>query len=338
MADALAQKKTVMVVCQKRSAIEVVHKRLSAVGLGELAVLVDDIDKDRLKVVRRIDGIETEFGSDLLHERERTTIANSILADEVRIDAVIEAINDRTDGSVPSRLRFGDIKALLKQLQFLNPSTRWSTQLKQSVVKMMGEGFTLEDLKRSIRGFHDIDAEACKLWYGENAWTEVDISLEANQELLQDILSHCETAYALGGELSNGGTPLYYDRQTSWVAEHPWLHHQDSGFPVNGLLSSTNQRNEFEKFQYWIAAIRKMASVNPAVDAAALSAALKAGTLDLAFLTTLVDDARELRPLLALKSSIVNHPVLRVADETSAGRTGQLGNTYSRHGASQLVA
>lgn len=322
VADALAQKKTVMVVCQKRAAIEVVYKRLSAVGLGELAVLVDDIDKDRLKVVRRIDGIEMEFHFNLLHEHERTTIANSILANEVRIDAVIEAINDRTDGTVPSRLRFGDIKAMLKELRFLNPATNWSPQLKQSVVKMMDDGFTLEDLKRSILGFHEIDAEARNLRYGQSSWTEVDITLERNQELLQDILSHCETAHDLGKEFSSGGTPLHHDSQTAWVAEHPWLHQEDCGFPVSGLLSSTNQRNEFGKFQVWIEAIRKMASVNPTVDAAALSAALMAGTLDLAFLKTLADDARELRSLLALKSSISNHPVLRVADEHLPGERG----------------
>jgi very-short-patch-repair endonuclease len=322
VADALAQKKTVMVVCQKRSAIEVVHKRLSAVGLGELAVLVDDIDKDRLKVVRRIDGIEFEFSSDLLHERERTTIAKNILADEVRIDAVIEAINDRTDGTVPSRLRFGDIKALLKELRFLNPSTNWSPQLKQSVVKMMDGGFTLEDLKRSIEGFHEIDAQVHKLRYGQSTWTEVNVTLEDNQELLQDILSYCETARDLGEELASGGTPLHHDSQTSWVAEHPWLHQENSGFPVSGLLSSTNQRNEFGKFQIWIGAIRKIADTNPTVDSAALSAALKAGRLDLAFLKTLADDARELRSLLALKSSISSHTVLRVVDEHLPGERG----------------
>lgn len=315
VADALAQKKTVMVVCQKRSAIEVVHKRLSAVGLGELAVLVDDIDKDRLKVVRRIDGIDMEFRSDLLHVRKRTTTATNILADEDRIDAVIEAINDRTDGAVPSRLRFGDIKAMLKDLRFLNPSTNWSPQLKQSVVRMMEAGLTLDDLKRSILGFRVIDAEANKLRYGKSSWTEVDVSLEGNQTLLQEILSHCETAHDLGNELSNGSTPLHHDSQTSWVAEHPWLHQKESGFPVSGLLISTKQQNEFGKFQLWIEAIRKMASVNPKVDVAALSAALKVGTLNRAFLKMLVDDARELRSLLALKSSISNHPVLRVADE-----------------------
>jgi hypothetical protein len=230
VADALAQKKTVMVVCQKRSAIEVVYKRLSAVGLGELAVLVDDIDKDRLKVVRRIDGIEAEFHSDLMHARARTTIADNILADENRIDAVIEAINDRTDGTVPSRLRFGDIKALLKDLRFLNPSTNWSTQLKQSVGKMMEGGFTLDDLKRSIEGFHKIDAEALRLRYGHSSWTGVDVALEANQGLLQDIFSHCETARDLGGALASGETPCASRQsnivgcRTSVVApERQWL-------------------------------------------------------------------------------------------------------------------
>ena len=322
VADALAQKKTVMVVCQKRSAIEVVYKRLSAVGLGELAVLVDDIDKDRLKVVRRIDGIELEFRSDLLHERERTTIANSILADEVRIDAVIEAINDRTDGSVPSRLRFGDIKALLKELRFLNPSTNWPRQLIQSVAKMMGQGLTLKDLKRSIQRVDEIDAEVRKLRYGQSSWSRVNVKLEGNQELVQDILKHCDTARDLGGELSSGKTLLHHDNQTSWVAEHPWLHQEDSGFPVCGLLSSTNQRNEFGKFQLWLDAIRKIAAVNPTVDAAALSAALKGDTLDLEFLKTLADDARELRPLLALKSSISSDTVLCVADEHLPGERG----------------
>lgn len=322
VADALAQKKTVMVVCQKRSAIEVVYKRLSAVGLGELAVLVDDIDKDRLKVVRRIDGIEAEFHSDLMHARARTTIADNILADENRIDAVIEAINDRTDGTVPSRLRFGDIKALLKDLRFLNPSTNWSTQLKQSVGKMMEGGFTLDDLKRSIEGFHKIDAEALRLRYGQSSWTGVDVALEANQGLLQDIFSHCETARDLGGALASGGTPLHHDSQTSWVAEHPWLSQEYSDFPVGGLLRSTQQRNEFEKFQIWIGAIRKIASVNPAVDAEALSAALRAGALDIEFLKTLADETGELRSLLALKSNIANHPVLCSADENLPGERG----------------
>jgi primosomal replication protein N'' len=58
------------------------------------------------------------------------------------------------------------------------------------------------------------------------------------------------------------------------------------------------------------------------VDADALSAALKVGTLDLEFLKTLVNDARELRSLLALKSNIASHTVLSRADEHLPGERG----------------
>ena len=352
VADALAQKKTVMVVCQKRSAIEVVYKRLSAVGLGPLAVLIDDIDKDRLKVIRRIDGITQEFDVNLLHNRERSTIAHNISTDELRIDSVVEAINDCTDGSIASRLRFGDIKALLKKLQFLNPSTNWSKELKQSIVHMMEDGFTLQDLERSILQFNKIDTETRTLRYGMSAaqvakqdstdlrtpssekinssgpvgqslWTDVDVKLESNQLLLKEIIEQCSIARDLGNVLSARGTRLHHDSQTSWVAEHPWLHQEGSGFPASGFLASTYQRDQFQEFQAWIAVIRKIASVNPAVDADAISSALKEEKLDLKYLETIVDDARELRRLLSLKSDISRDPVLRLLDQHLSSERGK---------------
>ena len=144
VADALAHKKTVMVVCQKRSAIEVVHKRLTAAGLGDLAVLIDDIDKDRLKVVRRVDDIEQEFSSDLLLHRERKIISDKIRIDEDRIDIIVDAFNDRGNGEhlSNSRYKFGDIKALLKNLNFLKKSSHWSHQLKKSQAKK----YTIENV------------------------------------------------------------------------------------------------------------------------------------------------------------------------------------------------
>ena len=46
------------------------------------------------------------------------------------------------------------------------------------------------------------------------------------------------------------------------------------------------------------------------------------GTLDIELLKVLVEEGRELRPLLSLKSSISKHPVLRVADEHLPGERG----------------
>ncbi|MDM8523223.1 AAA domain-containing protein [Desulfococcaceae bacterium HSG8] len=43
IADALAQKKNVLVVCQKRAALDVIKKRLDGVNLGDLVELIDDL-------------------------------------------------------------------------------------------------------------------------------------------------------------------------------------------------------------------------------------------------------------------------------------------------------
>ena len=333
VADALAHKKTVMVVCQKRSAIEVVHKRLSAVGLGELAVLVEDIDKDRRKLVSSIDDIDREFRTKKLDERERDIAANTIVNNEGRIDAFITAINDRTDGTDDIRLRFGDIKARLNELQFIHRSPSWSSPLRQSVDRMIEgkEGkFNRNDLNRSINDIRDIDAEVLKLRYGQNLWTQVDVGLEDDPVLLNAMQSHCETACKLAESLFNGGTPLHHDGETSWIAEHGWWDVDNCNIPVYGLLNSTKQQNEYKEFQTWINAIRTIASVNPLVDSTSLSTKLKEGRVDLAFLNCLEEDARVLRSLLALKTKIKKDSVLRtVADHLTDERGNWANHIYA---------
>ena len=50
MADAMGSKKSVLLVCQKRVALEVVQKRLNEVGLGQYVGLWSDFKKDRAPV------------------------------------------------------------------------------------------------------------------------------------------------------------------------------------------------------------------------------------------------------------------------------------------------
>lgn len=52
--DAIGREKTVLIVCQKHAALEVVHKRLVAEGLGERIVMVNDVNKDRQPIIRAI--------------------------------------------------------------------------------------------------------------------------------------------------------------------------------------------------------------------------------------------------------------------------------------------
>ncbi|MBA4222514.1 MAG: histidine kinase [Methylobacterium sp.] len=54
VADAIGTGRTLLVVCQKQAAIEVVHKRLEAAGLGGRVVMVNDVNKDREPVLRAV--------------------------------------------------------------------------------------------------------------------------------------------------------------------------------------------------------------------------------------------------------------------------------------------
>ncbi|WP_221262583.1 AAA domain-containing protein [Sphingomonas kyeonggiensis] len=54
VADAIGTGRSLLVVCQKQAALEVVHKRLEAAGLGGRVVMVNDVNKDRRSVIQSI--------------------------------------------------------------------------------------------------------------------------------------------------------------------------------------------------------------------------------------------------------------------------------------------
>lgn len=54
VADAIGSGRSLLVVCQKQTALDVVHKRLEAAGLGSRVVMVNDVNKDRARVIGAI--------------------------------------------------------------------------------------------------------------------------------------------------------------------------------------------------------------------------------------------------------------------------------------------
>jgi hypothetical protein len=54
VADAIGTGRSLLVVCQKQAALEVVHKRLEAAGLGDRIAMVNDVNKDREPVIRAV--------------------------------------------------------------------------------------------------------------------------------------------------------------------------------------------------------------------------------------------------------------------------------------------
>lgn len=77
VADAIGRQRSLLIVCQKHAALEVVYKRLVAEGLGQRIVMLNDVNRDREPIIRSIrEQLETLFtggdeGKGLLRQREQ---------------------------------------------------------------------------------------------------------------------------------------------------------------------------------------------------------------------------------------------------------------------------
>ncbi|QYD70764.1 DUF4011 domain-containing protein [Paraburkholderia edwinii] len=102
VADAIGRGKTLLIVCQKHAALEVVHKRLVAEGLGDRIVMVNDVNKDREPTIRAIreqlDAIVRGSSFDNNWTRQRERMAARIETLEGELDRQHQALH-RVDES-----------------------------------------------------------------------------------------------------------------------------------------------------------------------------------------------------------------------------------------------
>ncbi len=95
IADSIGRKKSILVVCQKLAALDVVRKRLEGEGLASRIVMIKDASKDRLPVIRaireQIDQLATEDRGDLQWKRQRQI-------ETERIAGLEQELNDHHQG------------------------------------------------------------------------------------------------------------------------------------------------------------------------------------------------------------------------------------------------
>jgi len=94
VADCLARGERVLLVCQKRAAIDVVAERLRAVGLDQLCVVVHDSESDRRQIFAdlkdQIAGLKEHIGGGFASERGR--LAEEIDRKEFELEEYHEAL------------------------------------------------------------------------------------------------------------------------------------------------------------------------------------------------------------------------------------------------------
>jgi len=116
VSDAIGRQKSLLIVCQKQSALEVVHKRLVAEGLGERIVMINDVNKDRRTVIQAIrDQLEALFsraGGSSVWLQQRQQTAARIEALETDLDQHHAALHaDDPASGLSYRLMLADLIA-----------------------------------------------------------------------------------------------------------------------------------------------------------------------------------------------------------------------------------
>ncbi len=117
VADAIGRRRSLLIVCQKQSALEVVHKRLVAEGLRDRIVMVNDVNKDRKTVIQAVrEQVEAllsqPIGSSLWRQQRQQTAARiEALEGELNAHHAAMHADDEATG-LSYRLMLGDLIGL----------------------------------------------------------------------------------------------------------------------------------------------------------------------------------------------------------------------------------
>jgi hypothetical protein len=247
IADALANKKKVLVVCQKKAALEVIRKRLTANGLGDLVQLIEEPQNDRMRIIKSIRAIDSNFSdSPTFIANERNKTSNKITQYEIFLDNINALLSENQKGKHPN---YGNLKARLHQLaqdgidaygklnllyQKTMQSTEWLPDTQKELQALLQE--TEEFLQQY---------QSCN--YAENPYRNLE-KLPENHAELRGIINQVN---GFAQSLENSDSDLYMQRN-AWLAEHDWAIQSYTSF------LSTQNRQTYENFRYLVRDTQKL--------------------------------------------------------------------------------
>lgn len=186
VSDALSNGKKVLVVCQKRAALEVVYHRLASVDLDRYTVFLNKENEDRLKMYKQLnDLIETPTNFELITNKEVEKISNKInqninflstlglvLRKKYFGGATLSSLYSRADGSYFSIL----------DLAFYNDNIEWN-----SLPDFLSN---LTELEKNYKRFEDKNFP----FYGRCSFADYGLN-ERNQlfKILDELLENFDS-------------------------------------------------------------------------------------------------------------------------------------------------
>ncbi len=144
VSDALTNGKKVLVVCQKRAALDVVHQRLGKVGLDKFAVLLDKEHEDRLKMYQQLYGT-------IQNLRSHDSGIKSIESVSEQIDVKVGALSEL--GRALHKPYFGGVTA---QMLYSTSRTNYEPRLDLSWIKLDVKWDKLGEYLRRMGGIEPL--------------------------------------------------------------------------------------------------------------------------------------------------------------------------------------
>lgn len=239
IADAVANKKKVLVVCQKKAALEVIRKRLDANGLGDLVQLIEEPQNDRMRIIKSIRAIENNFShSPVFIANERDKISEALIEYETALDKTNELLSENQNGKHPT---YGSLKARLHQLAQDGIDAYGKLNLLYQKIAQSSEW--LPDTQKELQALLQETGEFLQQYrscnYAENPYRNLEQFPENPAELRGIVNQINGLAQSLENSESN-----FYAPQNAWLAEHDWAIHSYASF-----LSPQNQQS-YENFRY----------------------------------------------------------------------------------------
>ncbi len=181
IADALAHRRTVLMVCQKYAATRVVFEKLKQVGLDGLCVEVMDTEKSRLPIYRaireQVDLLPTQ--ANVASQSKRDRLAREIDRLESELDDYARAMHER-DSKVG--LAYRQMKSLEGETYANFPTVRPLPSLQPHVAELSAQ--ELESLNRDIS---ESGTWFCKAEPLTNPWKHHQPTIQVTPVLQSDV-------------------------------------------------------------------------------------------------------------------------------------------------------
>jgi len=187
IADSLAHNRTVLVICQKKAALDVVASRLTAAGLSDLFVQIDDAEADRRRAIETLKAQEkpTIMGID----EERKNLASKIEKLERDLEDYRKALFDiRHARGISYRRMVGRISKLRR----IMPETVRSISLQNVLTST-----NYEEVQRLCSLFRDIERVFHEADPLNNPWRFARKDLSGDPHEKREVLRELEALSTL---------------------------------------------------------------------------------------------------------------------------------------------